>query len=58
MTLQEIQGFISFIATNKINVKNMKKHRKYFQIEEDGLSFCLREANKRRFAEHRIPMQR
>ena len=36
----------------------MKKHRKYFQIDEDGLIFCLREANKRRFAEHRIPTQR
>ena len=48
-------GIISFIARKKkIHVKNVKKHRKYFQIEEDGLIFCLRDANQRRFAEHRI----
>ena len=40
----------------KIHVKNIKKYRKYFQIEEDGL--ILWEKNKRGFAEHHIPMQR
>ena len=51
-------GIISFIARKKILVKNVKKHRKYFQIEEDGLIFCLRDANKRRFAEQRITKRR
>ena len=40
----------------KIHVKSVKKYRKYFQIEEDGLILCKK--NKRGFAEHRIPMQR
>ena len=56
MALQEIQGFTSFIAKQKIYVKNVKKYRKYFQIEQDELIFCKK--NKRQFAEHRIPMQR
>ena len=57
MALQEIQGLTSIIARKKkIHVNNVKKYRKYFQIEEDGL--ILSKKNKCRFAEHRIPMQR
>ena len=51
-------GIISFIARKKNHVKNVNKHRKYFHIEEDELIFCLRDANKRRFAEHRITKRR
>ena len=58
MTLQEIQGLFHLLPEKKIHVKNVKKHRKYFQIEEDELIFCLRDANKRRFAEHRITKRR
>ena len=50
-------GVYFIYCRKKIHVKNVKKHRKYFQIEEDGLIFCLRETNKHRFTEHRIPMQ-
>ena len=58
MTLQEIQGLFHLLPEKKILVKNVKKHRKYFQMEEDGLIFCLRDANKRRFAEQRITKRR
>ena len=53
--LQEIQGLTSIIARKQIHVKNIKKYREYFQIEEDGLILCKK--NKRGFAEHRIPME-
>ena len=56
MTLQEIQGFISFI-TGKYFMSRRNIEIKYFQIEEDELILCLREENKHRFTDYRIPMQ-
>ena len=41
----------------KSHVKNVKKYRKYFQNEEDGLILCKKK-NKLAFSEHRTPMQR
>ena len=36
-------GLTTIIARKKkIHVKNIKKYRKYFQIEEDGLILCTK----------------
>ena len=53
MTLQGIQGCLSFIVRKKNHVKIVKKNRKYLKIEE----ILFRRGKCRRFAGHRIPIQ-